>query len=119
MFKAMGRHATWYVPAVVGLYNVYDAPAQTKMRTLFEEGFGVVGGAMGTKAGLYLGGVIAITVLGFGPLGLFVTVFICATAGGIVGNAISKKIGGAVYDHGSRLDFGQIYHSPKHVLGAF
>ena len=118
MFKALGRHASWYVPTVIGLYNVYEAPAEVKMRTLFKEGFGVVGGWAGTEFGAYLGGAIAICVLGLGPFGLFLTVFICATAGGIVGNEISKGIGGRIYDAGDR--FGdRIYHSLDDLIGAY
>ena len=117
MFKALGRHATWYVPTVIGLYNVYDAPPEVKMRTLFEEGFGVVGRWAGTEFGYALGlGIVAI--LGLGPFGLFVTVFICATAGGIAGNEISKGIGGRIYDAGDR--FGdRIYHSLDDLIGAY
>lgn len=50
MLKGVGRHATWYIPAAFGLYNVVQAPAEMKMRTLFEEGFGVLGGAVGGLA---------------------------------------------------------------------
>jgi len=116
LFKAMGRHATWYVPAVIGLYNVFDAAPEVRMRTLFEEGFGVVGGWAGTEFGAYLGGAIAICVLGLGPLGLFLTVFICATAGGLAGNYLFKAGAGAIYDYGSQLDLGRIYQSPEQLL---
>jgi len=124
LFKGLGRHATWYVPAVIGLYNVFDATPEVRMHTLFEEGFGVVGGALGT---LFGSAVVASSVLGMftivgfclGPAGIFVTVFLCATAGGIVGSEIGKKIGGAVYDIGSQLDFGQIYHSPEQLIEGF
>jgi hypothetical protein len=47
LFRALGRHATWYVPAVIGLYNVFDAAPEVRMHALFEEGFGVVGGGFG------------------------------------------------------------------------
>jgi len=72
-FRALGRHATWYVPAVIGLYNVYDASPEIRMHTLFAEGFGIVGGAIFTKAGAALGGWIALSILGLGPFGLFIS----------------------------------------------
>ena len=52
LFHAAGRYATWYVPAVIGLYNVYDAPPGMRVKTVFEEGFGIIGGWAGTQAGL-------------------------------------------------------------------
>jgi hypothetical protein len=116
-FKALGRHATWYVPAVIGLYNVYDASPEMRMRTLFAEGFGVVGGAFGAKAGVAAGlGIVAF--LGLGPFGLFVTVFICATFGGVFGNELSKWIGGRVYDAGDRFE-DRIYNSMDELIGAY
>lgn len=118
LFQAAGRHATWYVPAVLGLYNVYDASPEMRVRTLFEEGFGVVGGFFGTELGASLGGVIAISALGLGPLGLFVTVFLCATAGGIIGSGLLKWGSGKVYDESAILG-GQIYHSIDELLGAY
>jgi hypothetical protein len=88
-----------------------------KMRTLFEEGFGVVGGAFGTKLGAMAGlGIVAI--LGLGPFGLFVTVFICASTGGIIGMEAFKKLGGGIYDYGVQFDGGRIYHSPEKLLEA-
>jgi hypothetical protein len=72
-FRALGRHATWYVPAVIGLYNVYDASPEIRIHTLFAEGFGIVGGAIFTKAGAALGGWIALSILGLGPFGLFIS----------------------------------------------
>jgi len=124
LFKAMGRHATWYVPAVIGLYNVFDAAPEVRMHTLFEEGFGVVGGALGT---LFGSAVVASSVLGIftivglclGPAGIFITVFLCATAGGTAGSEISKKVGSAIYDFGSQLDYGKIYHSFDQLIEAF
>jgi len=116
MFKALGRHATWYIPAVIGLYNVFDAAPEVRMRTLFEEGFGVVGGAFGTKIGAAAGlGIVAL--LGLGPFGLFVAVFICATAGGIAGNELFKWGGGKVYDAGAEFS-DHIFHSMDEFIGA-
>ena len=87
------------------------------MRTLFEEGFGVVGGWAGTEFGYALGlGIVAI--LGLGPFGLFVTVFICATAGGIAGNELFKWGSGKIYDGG--VEFGDhIFHSIDELIGVY
>ena len=94
------------------------------MRTLFEEGFGVVGGALGTLFGsaVVAGSVLGIfTIIGLclGPAGLFIIGFVCATAGGLAGNEIGKKIGSAIYDTGSQLDHGRIYRSPEQLLESF
>jgi hypothetical protein len=90
LFNALGRHATWYIPAVIGLFNVFDAAPEVRMHTLFEEGFGVVGGALGT---LFGSAVVASSVLG-----IFTIVGLC---------------------HGSQLDYGQIYHSFDQLIEAF
>jgi hypothetical protein len=117
MFQAAGRHATWYVPAVIGLYNVWDAPPEMRVRTLFEEGFGIVGGWAGTELG-YAAGIGIVAILGLGPLGLFVTVFICATMGGMIGSGLLKWGGGQVYDESIELG-DQIYHSVDELLGGY
>ena len=103
---------------MIGLCNVFDASPETRTRTLFEEGFGAVGGALGTKAGVAVG-LRIVTILGLGPFGLFITVFICATAGGIAGNELFKKGAEAFYDWGEHLNFGQIYHSYEQLIEAF
>jgi hypothetical protein len=122
LFKSVGRGATWYVPAVIGLYNVAEAPPQTRMRTLFEEGFGVVGGAMGTWAGgtlLASGAIGLFTLCGLclGPAGIFVIIFICATAGGIGGNELFKWGARKIYDF-SDINGDRVYHSFEEILGA-
>jgi hypothetical protein len=88
-----------------------------KMRTLFEEGFGVVGGAIGTKLGA-LAGLGIVAILGLGPFGLFVAVLICASAGGIIGMKTFKKFGAGIYDYGVQFDGSRIYHSPEQLLEA-
>jgi hypothetical protein len=117
LYKGAGHYATWYIPAVIGLYNVIDAPPEMRVRTIFEEGFAVVGGFFGTELGASLGGFIAISALGLGPLGLFVTVFICATAGGIIGSGLSGWFGGRLYDAGERFG-NHIYYSIDELIGA-
>jgi hypothetical protein len=84
-----------------------------KMKTLFEEGFGVVGGAFGTKLGAMAGfGIVAI--LGLGPFGLFVVVLACATLAGIGGMKFGKRFGSELYEYYEpQFSEGKIYHSPE------
>ena len=116
LFRAAGRYATWYVPAVIGLYNVYDASPGMRVKTVFEEGFGIIGGWAGTQVGLWAGlGIVA--VLGLGPLGLFITVFVCASVGGMALNLAGTWGGGKLYDAGA--DFtDHLYYSPDDLFGA-
>jgi hypothetical protein len=101
------------------LINVVTAPPEMKMRTLFEEGFGVVGGALGTIFGstaLAAGAVTLLALCGLcvGPFGMFVAVFICASFGGVGGMELGKWFGGGLYDYYEpQLDTGRIYHSPE------
>ena len=116
LYKGAGHYATWYIPAVIGLYNVIDAPPEMRVRTVFEEGFGVLGGWAGTELG-YAAGLGIVAFLSLGPLGLFFTVFICATMGGIIGSGLSGWIGGRIYDAGERFE-DRIYHSIDELIGA-
>jgi hypothetical protein len=88
------------------------------MHTLFEEGFGIVGGAISTKAGAALGGWIALSILGLGPFGLFISVFICASVVGVAGNALFKWGGGELYDTGAKIG-DHIFHSADDLIGAY
>jgi hypothetical protein len=117
LFKNISRGATWYVPAALGMISVASAPPELRMRTLFEEGFGVIGGAAGTTAGMFAGlGVIAL--LGLGPFGAFVAVFICASASGIIGMEAFKWGGGKIYDASGKID-DRVYHSFDEIVGVF
>jgi hypothetical protein len=102
-YAKAGRYGTWYVPAVIGMISVATAPPELRMRTLFEEGFGVLGGALGTKFGMGAGIGIA-AVLGLGPFGLFIAVFICATASGILLYEAGKWTGNRLYNLGSEFE---------------
>jgi hypothetical protein len=122
LLKGVGRHATWYIPATFGVISVATAPQELRMRRLFEAGFGVLGGAAGAKLGVAAGlGIVAI--LGLGPFGLFVTVFICASIGGIVLSDGGKSFGSLFYKrsgldaiYGVQSDNNRIYHSPEQFL---
>jgi hypothetical protein len=112
-FQAMGRYTTWYIPAVIGAYNVTQASPEKRARAIFEEGFGIVGGAAGT----YLGGVLAAgyiaSIICLGPLGLFVVAFVCGAAGGIFLSELFKSGAVSVYDV---IDNERIYYSPQEVI---
>jgi hypothetical protein len=108
-WSKVGRFGTWYVPAVIGLYNVATAPSEMRVRTLFEEGFGVLGGAAGTHVGMMAGIGIA-AVLGLGPFGLFIAVFVCATASGILLYEGGKNIGGRAYEIGETFEDRLFFH---------
>ena len=116
MFRALGRHATWYVPAVIGLYNAYEAPQEVRLHTLFEEGFGIVGGMAGAWLGGELIGAGIASVLCLGPLGAFLLVFILATGAGLYFSEKFRRLGAGIYDYGSVLNTGIIFHSPEQFL---
>lgn len=121
MFNSFGRWSTWYIPATLGLINVATAPPELKMKRLFEEGFGVVGGALGAMFGSTVVATGAVTLLALcglcvGPFGMFVTVFLCASIGGIVGMELFKKGGAKLYDLTPLIGNNQIYHSPEQLF---
>ena len=102
LFRTMGRRATWYIPAGIALYTVHQAPMEVKLKTLFEEGFGIIGGWGGTELGYALG-VSLVLALGLSPIGYFIVIFICSTAGGLAGNALLKSFGNGIFKYGVQL----------------
>ncbi|MFZ1986440.1 MAG: hypothetical protein WAU91_18670 [Desulfatitalea sp.] len=116
-FKGAGRATTWYIPAAIGFYNVIDAPPELRMRTLFAEGFGVVGGAVFTGLGVSAGLALA-PILCLGPFGAFVLIFILAAGVGFAGSEGLKWLGGKTYDLGDRIGE-RILYSPDELVGAF
>ena len=122
LLKGVGRHATWYIPAAIGLYNVGQAPSELKLKTLFEEGFNVLGGYAGTLFGGHFVaagalGVFALFGLCLGPMGIFITVFLCASVGGIIGSMGGKMIGTQLFDLGTRFNRDSFYSSDS-LMGA-
>jgi hypothetical protein len=128
LLKGVGRHATWYIPATFGVISVATAPRELRMRRLFEEGFGILGGAAGTVVGSTVIapgalGLMAICGLCLGPFGAFVVVFICASIGGIALSWLGEEFGSKFYER-SNLDAiydvqssnGRIYYSPEQFL---
>ncbi len=117
LLKGAGKATTWVIPAAFGLYNIIDAPPELRMRTLFAEGFGVVGGWAGTELGV-AAGLTLVPMLCLGPFGAFVLVFIFAAGFGLAGSELSKWLGGKTYDLGDRLGE-RIFYSPDELVGAF
>lgn len=116
-FKGLGRHATWYVPAIIGVYNVSQGPAEQQMASLFSEGFGIVGGAIGTWVGAELIGVGIVSALCLGPLGAFVVIFLIGAGLGITFAEGSKWFGGTVYSASEKLG-NKIFYSAEDLVGA-
>jgi hypothetical protein len=108
----------YVVPIVLGICDVYSAPPERRVRTIFEEGFGVMGGYLGSEVGGALGGIIAISILGLGPLGLFVSIFLCASIGGVAGYGLLKGFGGKAYELNNNSG-GRIYYSMDDLFGAY
>jgi hypothetical protein len=106
------------------LINVAAAPPEMKMRTLFAEGFGVAGGAIGTLVGtkmaiLGAAGVATMFGLCIGPMGMFILVLILASASGIYFSNKFKKLGGGIYDIGSHFGNGKLIYSPNQLIESF
>jgi hypothetical protein len=88
-----------------------------RVRTLFEEGFGILGGYAGTVIGAEVIGLGIVTVLCLGPLGAFLTIFLCASIFGIIGSAVGRSVGSdLIYDFGSEIYNEQFCHSPEQIL---
>jgi hypothetical protein len=79
-----GTASTWVIPAAIGVYNVYDAPQDQKLRTAASETVGIGFGAAGTALGIYAGGAVVGALLLTG-VGAFVVVALVAGAVGAGG----------------------------------
>ena len=91
------------------------------MRTLFEEGFGILGGALGTVVGsnvisVGLLGLLTVFGIGIGPLGIFIIVFFCSTAGGMIGMEALRRFGSGVYTYGELKINERIYYNPTEII---
>ncbi len=107
---------TCVVPIVLGVANVADAPPELRMQTLFEQGLAVVGGF----AGSYLGSIGGVTIAAFlclGPLGLFVSIFLCTTVTGFGFGKLGEIAGSKLYAATENYD-GRYFLSLQEVLGA-
>jgi len=117
--KGAGKATTWYIPAGFGIYSVIDAPPELRLRTLFSEGFGVVGGAFGTWVGAEIIGAGLVSFLCLGPLGAFILIFVLAAGFGLAGSELGKRFGGdLIYDYGSILG-DKVFHSADELLEGF
>ena len=104
----------YVVPIVMGVCDIVNAPQERRVRTIFEEGFGIVAGAWGTHLGT-IAGLGLVTILGLGPLGAFIAVFLCASAVGLAFNAGGKWFGGRIYQAGNEI-VGNSYQSINELI---
>jgi hypothetical protein len=124
IFKGWAGRFTWGLPMILGGISVALAPPEQRVRTLFEEGFGVVGGAFGTG----IGGAAALSTAGlitgiFGicisPAGIFIAAFLI---GGYLGYKLStagKEWGGNIHDGLMTQGGGRFYHSLNQYIESF
>ena len=95
------RRATWYVPAILGVYNTLTAPQGKKLRTGAGETVGVVLGAGGSAVGGVVGAAAAGLVSGLivVPGGVVVVAAVAGAAvGGYVMYEFGKSVGHSLYD---------------------
>jgi hypothetical protein len=109
---------------ILGGVSVALAPPEQRVRTLFEEGFGVVGGAFGTglggaAIGMTAGLITAISGVFISSAGIFIAAFI---VGGYLGYKLSttgKEWGGAIHDSLMTPGGGRLYHSLDQYIESF
>ncbi len=110
----------YVVPIVLGVCDVYGAPPELRMRTLFEEGFGIVGGVTGAFIGGQVVGSMVATMLCLGPFGFFVAIFLGAAIGGIYLANKFKRSGSLLYsDFDARFESNQVYYSVEQMIKSF
>ena len=114
----VGSRGTLVIPIVLATGDVINAAPELRMRTLFEEGFGVIGGYAGAALGVQVIGLGIVTILGLGPFGAFIALFLCATGAGLIGSELFKWGGRQFYDIGDQLG-GHYFSSANEFLGAF
>jgi hypothetical protein len=124
IFKGWAGRLTWGLPMILGGISVAVAPPEQRVRTLFEEGFGVVGGAFGTwfgGAAVLVAGYSILPSIGIciSPAGIFIAAFII---GGYLGYKLStagKEWGGSIHDRRMPQGGGKFYHSLDHYIESF
>jgi len=124
MLKGVATKATWVLPIILGGVSVATAPPEMKMKTLFEQGFGIVFGAIGTGIG---GGIVGVTstmilpLLGIciSPLGIFIAAFFLSGYLGYKLFTYGEKIGSNIYNSVDNFSNGRIYHSMEQLFGQF
>jgi len=106
------RRATWYVPAILGVYNTLTAPEGKKLRTGAGETVGVVLGALGSSAGGFAATATA---------GWLATAGVVILPGGVVfvaAVAASAVVGYAGYTGGTWLGE-SLYDTLSETIGAW
>ncbi|MGD8835427.1 MAG: hypothetical protein PVJ19_10820 [Desulfobacteraceae bacterium] len=124
VFKGWGGRLTWGLPIILGGISVAAAPPDLRVRTLFKQGFSIVGGAFGTGLGSVAVGVTAFSILPlFGiclsPIGIFIAGFLL---GGYLGYKFAtegERLGGILYDKFTAQGNGRVYHSMDQLVESF
>jgi len=96
-YGKIGGRATWLFPAVLGAYNVYDAPPEQRLRTASGEILGIAFGALGTTIGTIGASLLLSVIIGPGAIAIFA----CVLIGAVVGYGLSqvgKQGGYLIYD---------------------
>ncbi len=98
----IGTTTTWFIPAVIGVYNTVTASPADRWKVGLENSFGVVLGAYGTGAGISAGVGIA-SILAISGGWAFVIVALFAGALGFIGGKLGNYLGDAVYGTGNYI----------------
>jgi hypothetical protein len=124
IFKGWAGRLTWGLPMILGGISVALAPQEQRVRTLFEEGFGVVLGAAGTMIGSAAAGLTAGLITGFfgiciSPAGIFIAAFLIGGYLGYKWSTTGKELGGNIHDSLMTQGGGRFYHSMDQYIESF
>ena len=124
IFKGWAGRLTWGLPMILGGISIAVAPPEQRVRTMFEEGFGIVLGAIGTGLGGTAVGITAGLITGvFGicvsPAGIFIAAFLLGGYLGYKLSTVGKEWGGGIYDNLMTQGDGRFYHSMDQYIESF
>jgi hypothetical protein len=124
IFKGWAGRFTWGLPMILGGISVAMAPPEQRVRTLFEEGFGVVGGAFGTwigSAAVFIAGYSVLPLIGIciSPAGIFIAAFLIGGYLGYKLSTVGKEWGGSIHDRLMPEGGSRFYHSMEQYIESF
>jgi hypothetical protein len=124
IFKGWAGRLTWGLPMILGGISVAVAPPELRVRTAFEEGFGIVFGAAGTfiggaTVGLSAAGISLLFGICISPAGLFIAAFIIGGYLGYKLSTVGKEWGGGIHDKIMAQGDGRFYHSINQYIESF
>jgi hypothetical protein len=124
IFKGWAGRLTWGLPMILGGVSVALAPPEQRVRTLFEEGFGIVLGAFGTGIGgaaVFLAGSSILPLVGIcvSPAGIFIAAFLLGGYLGYKWSKAGKELGGTIHDSLMSQGGGRCYHSLDQYIESF